>query len=224
MYEYTYDIESGGILLDDRPTGLSKEPRPVYAKELDLLGVDKFYRYEKQNDVPYMWAEAHRYYYKGINIFNTKGGTLYEKPEIVLVMNKETDTPVLAEKTELLPIDMEMMNRKNHDLMEVVEQITVKKIWNIYKKYKNKIDRYHVALSGGKDSIVLFELVRRTLPKSAYTVIFGDTKMEFPDTYDVIDRIEAQCKDEGIEFYRASAHFEPEDSWRLFGPPSRVLR
>jgi phosphoadenosine phosphosulfate reductase len=43
-------------------------------------------------------------------------------------------------------------------------------------------------------------------------VIFGDTKMEFPDTYDVIDRIEAQCKDEGIEFYRASSHFEPEES------------
>ena len=224
MYEYTYDIESGGILLDDRPTGMSKEPRPVYAGELDLLGVDEFYRYDKQNDVPYMWAEAHRYYYKGINIFNTKGGTLYEKPEIVLVMNKETDTPVLAEGTELSSVDIELMNRKNHDLMEVVEQITVKKIWNVYKKYKNKIDRYHVALSGGKDSIVLFELVRRTLPKSAYTVIFGDTKMEFPDTYDVIDKIEAQCKDEGIEFYRASSHFEPDESWRLFGPPSRVLR
>ncbi len=224
MYEYTYDIESGGILLDDRPTGLSKEPRPVYAQELDLLGVDKFYRYEKQNDVPYMWAEAHRYFYRGVNIFNTKGGTLYEKPEIVLVMNKETDTPVLAEGSELLPIDMELMNRKNHDLIEVVEQVTVKKIWNVYKKYKNRVDRYHVALSGGKDSIVLFELVRRTLPKSAYTVIFGDTKMEFPDTYDVIDKIEAQCRDEGIDFYRASSHFEPEESWRLFGPPSRVLR
>ena len=77
MYEYTYYIESGGILLDDRPTGMSKEPRPVYAGELDLLGVDRFYQYDKQNDVPYMWAEAHRYYYRGINIFNTKGGSLY---------------------------------------------------------------------------------------------------------------------------------------------------
>lgn len=224
MYEYTYDTESGGILLDDRPTGMSKEPRPVYSEELDLLGVDRFYQYDKQNDVPYMWAEAHRYYYRGINIFNTKGGTLYEKPEIVLVRTKETDSPILAEGTELLPIDVELMNRKNHDLIEVVEQITVRKIWNIYKKYKSKVDRFHVALSGGKDSIVLLELVRRTLPKSAYTVIFGDTKMEFPDTYDVIDKIEAQCKDEGIEFYRASSHFDPEESWKLFGPPSRVLR
>lgn len=224
MYEYTYDTESGGLLLDDRPTGMSKEPRPVYAGELDLLGVDKYYRYDKQNDIPYMWAEAHRYYYRGVNIFNTKGGTLYEKPEIVLVMNKDNDTPVLPERTELIPIDIKLMNRRNHDLMEVVEQITVKKIWNIYKKYKKKVDRFHVALSGGKDSIVLLELVKRTLPKSAYTVIFGDTKMEFPDTYNVVDRLELQCKEEGIEFYRATSHFDPEESWRLFGPPSRVLR
>lgn len=227
MYEYTYDIESGGLLLRDNPTGMSKEPRPVYAGELDLLGVDRFYRYDKQNNVPYMWAEAHRYYYRNVNIFNTKGGTLYEKPEIVLVMQKNEvgdEIPVLEEGTELITVDIELMNSRNHDLMEVVEQITVKKIWNVYKKYKNKIDRFHVALSGGKDSIVLLELIKRTLPKSAYTVIFGDTKMEFPDTYDVIDEIEKQCKEEDIDFHRASSHFAPEESWRLFGPPSRVLR
>ena len=227
MYEYTYDIESGGLLLNDSPTGMSKEPRPVYAWELDMLGVDNFYHYNNQNNVPYMWAEAHRYFYRGVNIFNTKGGTLFEKPEIILATKKGEngdDIPIMAEGTELLPVDIELMNQRNHDLMEVVEQVTVKKIWNVYKKYKNKIDRFHVALSGGKDSIVLLELVKRTLPKSAYTVIFGDTKMEFPDTYNVIDEIEKQCKEEGIDFYRASSHFDPEESWRLFGPPSRVLR
>lgn len=227
VYEYTYDIESGGLLLNDSPTGMSKEPRPVYALELDMLGVDNFYHYNNQNNVPYMWAEAHRYFYRGVNIFNTKGGTLFEKPEIILATKKDEngdDIPVMAEGTELYPVDMELMNQRNHDLMEVVEQVTVKKIWNVYKKYKNKVDRFHVALSGGKDSIVLLELIKRTLPKSAYTIIFGDTKMEFPDTYNVIDEIEKQCKEEGIDFYRASSHFDPEESWRLFGPPSRVLR
>lgn len=227
VYEYTYDIESGGLLLNDSPTGISKEPRPVYAWELDMLGVDNFYHYNNQNIVPYMWAEAHRYFYRGVNIFNTKGGTLFEKPEIILATKKDEngdDIPVMAEGTELYPVDMELMNQRNHDLMEVVEQVTVKKIWNVYKKYKNKVDRFHVALSGGKDSIVLLELIKRTLPKSAYTIIFGDTKMEFPDTYNVIDEIEKQCKEEGIDFYRASSRFDPEESWRLFGPPSRVLR
>ena len=83
---------------------------------------------------------------------------------------------------------------------------------------------FHVAFSGGKDSVVLLELVKKALPKSSFVVVFGDTGMEFPDTYNVIDRIEKQCHDEKIEFYRASSHLNPEDSWRLFGPPSRVLR
>ena len=85
------------------------------------------------------------------------------------------------------------------------------------------MDCFHVAFSGGKDSIVI-ELVKKALPKSSYMVVFGDTGMEFPDTYEVIDKVEEQCRAEGIEFYRAASHLKPEESWRLFGPPSRVLR
>ena len=39
MYSYTYDKKTGGILLNSSPTGFSKEPRPVYAAELDVLGL-----------------------------------------------------------------------------------------------------------------------------------------------------------------------------------------
>lgn len=227
VYEYTYDIESGGLILNDRPTVMSKEPRPVYAEELNLLGIDSYYKYELQSDFPYMWAEAQRYYYKGMNIFNTKGGSLYEKPEIMLIKTKTEngeEIPAVEIGSTLEPVNIELMNHKNHDMIELLEQITVKKIYSIYRKYKKKIDRFHVALSGGKDSIVLLDLVRKALPKSAYTVIFGDTKMEFPDTYDVIDKVEKDCLENGIEFYRAASHLEPEESWRMFGPPSRVLR
>lgn len=81
-----------------------------------------------------------------------------------------------------------------------------------------------MAFSGGKDSIVLLDLVKRALPRTEFKVLFGDTGMEFPDTYKVVDIIEKQCKEEGIEFKRAKSHFRPEDSWRIFGPPSKVLR
>lgn len=36
MYSYTYDNETGGILLNSSPQAFSKEPRPVYSKELDI--------------------------------------------------------------------------------------------------------------------------------------------------------------------------------------------
>ncbi len=227
MFDYIHDEESGGILLIDKPTGMSNEPRPVYAQELDLLGINNYYRYDSRTDIPYMWAEAHRYYYRGKNIFNTKGGSLYAMPEVqILTENDENgnEHSVLAEGTELQPVDMELMIRKNHDLLEVMEQITVKKVYGIYRKYKKKVDKFHVALSGGKDSIVVLDICRKALPDSSYVVIFGDTKMEFPDTYAAIDKIEQDCLENNIEFYRAASHFEPEESWKLFGPPSRVLR
>ena len=54
--------------------------------------------------------------------------------------------------------------------------------------------------------MVLLELVKKALPHNAFMVVFGDTKMEFPDTYKLVDIVEQQCKDEGIAFYRASSH------------------
>ena len=36
MYSYTFDSETGGIILNSTPTNFSKEPRPIYAAELDI--------------------------------------------------------------------------------------------------------------------------------------------------------------------------------------------
>ena len=65
MYSYIYDEETGGILLNTTPTVFSKEPRPVYADELNLLGFDKYWNYVNQSDTPYMWAESAKYIYRG---------------------------------------------------------------------------------------------------------------------------------------------------------------
>ncbi len=50
MYSYTYDEETGGVLLNSSPTIFSKEPRPVYAPELDLFGFDQYWKYDKKNN------------------------------------------------------------------------------------------------------------------------------------------------------------------------------
>ena len=215
MYNYTYDVETGGILLNTSPMPFSKEPRPVYYKELDLLGLNKYWRYEKQDALPYMWAEANKYYYFGQLVAQTKGGNLYTAPEIEI--KEELNEPLKA-------VDIVRMIEKNADFLQVLEQETVKKIYDVWKRYKGKLDVFHVAFSGGKDSVVLLDLVKKALPKDEFVVVFGDTQMEFPDTYDVVDKIEQQCENEGIRFYRAKSHMEVFDSWRQFAPPSRVLR
>lgn len=225
MYSYTYDEFSGGIILNSSPTVFSKEPRPVYAAELDMLGFDKYWKYDKQTDTPYMWAESATYWYRGKQVAKIKGGDLYHAPEIILATDENGNVVMPEEKGKSLrPIDIPAMIRENADLMDVIEGTTVKKIVSSYQKYRKKLDVFHVAFSGGKDSEVLLDLVRKALPKKSFVVVFGDTGMEFPDTYDVVEKMKASCEEDDTPFYVAKSHFLPCESWRLFGPPARVLR
>jgi phosphoadenosine phosphosulfate reductase len=225
LYTYTYDTRTGGILLNSSPTGFSKEPRPVYAAELDVLGFDRYWKYNRQNEFPYMWAEANSYWYRGKLVAKLNGGNLYTAPEIIIPKDK-SGISVSPEPNgnALLPIDITAMVAANCEMLEIIEQTTVKKMLAIYEKYKDRADLFHVAYSGGKDSAVLLDLVKKALPKGSFVVVFGDTGMEFPDTYDVIEKTHQACEKEGIPFYVAKSHLEPKESWELFGPPSRTLR
>jgi phosphoadenosine phosphosulfate reductase len=225
MYSYTYDKKTGGLLLNSSPTGFSKEPRPVYADELDVLGFDRYWKYDKQTAAPYMWAEANAYWYRGVCVAKLKGGNLYTAPEIIIASD-ENGNSVRPEPDDsaLQPVDIAATVDANREMLEIIEQTTVKKILAIYTKYKDRLDCFHVAFSGGKDSMVLLDLVKKALPQKSFVVVFGDTGMEFPDTYEVIQKTQAQCAEEEIPFYISKSHLEPKQSWELFGPPSRVLR
>lgn len=218
MYSYTWDAETGGLLLNSSPLSFSKEPRPVYYKELDILGFDRYWNYAKNDSYPYMWAEANNYFYRGRQVAKTKGGSLYTAPEIIIMDDPEPNGQPLRF------VDVPAMVEKNRDLLEKLSAETIKKIYNTYVEYMDRVDVFYVAFSGGKDSIVALDLVQRALPHNKFKVLFGDTGMEFPDTYTTVDRIEAQCKEQGIEFVRAKSHFSPEESWRKFGPPATVTR
>ncbi len=225
MYSYTFDSQTGGILLNSTPTNFSKEPRPVYAPEMDLLGFCKYWDYDKQTDAPYMWAESNAYWYRNVQIAKIKGGDLYTAPELQPVRDENGEI-VFSKKTGyvLEAVDIASMNEKNQDLLTVIEDSTVKKIVKEYEKHKNKLDIFHVAFSGGKDSSVLLDLTKKALPKGSFVVIFGDTGMEFPDTYEAVEYTKKQCEEDGTPFYIARSHFNPQSSWNLFGPPARVLR
>ena len=52
MYAYEWDASTGGYVLTPMPLTFSKEPRPVYYKELDILGFDKHWIYDKNDTFP----------------------------------------------------------------------------------------------------------------------------------------------------------------------------
>lgn len=218
MYAYEWDSSTGGYILTPMPLAFSKEPRPVYYKELDILGFDKYWDYDKNDSFPYMWAEANNYYYRGRLVAKTKGGSLYTPPELVLIEDPE------PEGYPLRFVDIPAMVDKNRQLMEQLVQETIKKIYNTFIEYQDKVDVFYVAFSGGKDSVVALDLVQRALPHNCFKVLFGDTGMEFPDTYETVEKIKQICAEGKIEFLQAKSKLKPENTWQIFGPPAVTIR
>lgn len=148
----------------------------------------------------------------------TKGGSLYTPPELVLIEDPE------PEGYPLRFVDIPAMVDKNRQLMEQLVQETIKKIYNTFIEYQDKVDVFYVAFSGGKDSVVALDLVQRALPHNCFKVLFGDTGMEFPDTYETVEKIKQICAEEKIEFLQAKSKLKPENTWQIFGPPAVTIR
>lgn len=218
MYSYTWDEETGGLLLNSSPLQFSKEPRPVFSEELDILGFGKYWNYDKSDSVPIMWAEANNYIYRGRLVAQSKGGTFFTAPKIIVIEDPEPNNG------KLRFVDVEGMLSKNQKILESLVTDTIKGVYNTYMDFKDKVDIFHVSFSGGKDSEVSLDIVQRALPHNEFVVVFGDTGMEFPDTYNAVQLAKQKCEESGIRFYIAKSHLKPIDSWKQFGPPTSTIR
>ena len=214
MYNYEWDKETGGyILLPSKITGVTKEVRPVFYEELRFLGFDKNYGWKFPDcEGPLMWAEARRYFYKGELVGEASGGGLYDMP---ILKNVVRDL-------EIEPVDISRMIEKNDGIMNGLVQTTLKTVYNTYLDYSSRVSMFYAAYSGGKDSIVMLDIVQRALPHDAFVVVFGDTTMELKVTYQALEKAKKHW--ETLEWHEARAPFEAEDSWKKIGFPARKLR
>ncbi|MDR2756724.1 MAG: phosphoadenosine phosphosulfate reductase family protein [Planctomycetaceae bacterium] len=211
MYSYSWDEDTHGYELTTQ-TGkfVANEIRPVFAEELELLQFDQRFEYNKKETAPLMWAQK--------NIFWADG-------EKVAQLNKiEHGKSITAEyffdkKKKLHPVDVSKMINVNTEIMDALVFDTLKRIKEMFDQYANNIP--YIAFSGGKDSVVLLDLCHRVLPLNV-PVVFSDTNMELPDTYKVWDEIQKRYPER--KFIKAQADKSAIENWRLFGPPSRVLR
>lgn len=79
-----------------------------------------------------------------------------------------------------------------------------------------------VSFSGGKDSTVVSDLVRRAYANQSIPHVFGDTTLELPETLDYLNNFRRDNPKTPFIVSRSSHDFF--DLCRQIGPPSRVMR
>lgn len=115
MYIFDFDPETNGIELSWRDTGGEiprREARPVYAEELNTLGMGRRWRYDAACPAPLMWAINSVYYYRGRKVMKTTGGTCATPPEITVFEEPETDG------RPLMPCNIPLMCAKSRELLD----------------------------------------------------------------------------------------------------------
>ena len=212
MYGYRW-LDEYGIFKLDVSVPIQKEIRPVFKEELDFFEMYKYWDYP-DTDAPILWAEGIRkYVLNGKVRAEAKGGSYYHKPELEI---KDSDVKSLK------AIDLQRLLEENKSLLDGLIQRAVNFISNTYDEYSPKGYKFVTTFSGGKDSIVLLDLVQRALSPDKFVVIFGDTGMELSDTYEAVEKARAHYPN--LNFHVAKSVFSAEESWKEFGPPGRKMR
>lgn len=211
MYGYEWTDENGIYQLTIRDQ-VKKEIRPVFQEELDYFGMGAYWQYPETR-APLLWAEGiRRYVHNGVCVAEAKGGGFYTRPTIELRQRE----------LQLHPVDVERLWTVNQALMLGLEQKAIAFIRETHRRFKRRGYAFVVAFSGGKDSLVLLDLVSKALPPDEFMVIFSNTGMELQVTLDAVQA--ARQRWGALKFYEASSHLSPQDSWDAFGPPGRRMR
>lgn len=211
MYGYQWTNKNGIYRLVPNAKVI-KEIRPVFKEELDYFGFDAHWQYPK-TDAPLLWAEGiRRYVLNGEVVAEAVGGGFYTKPTI----------NVKKEDLKLKAVSITGLWKENESLMRGLEDKAIGFIRRIHDEYAAKGMKFVVAFSGGKDSLVLLDLVAKALRPDEFVVIFSNTGMELNVTLKSVERAKGHYNK--LRFYEASSHMTPEESWEAFGPPGRRLR
>lgn len=212
MFNVKWDPNINGVILSTDIGDTNYPVRPVFYEELDLLKFNEAgFRYPNSIE-PLLWAAGRSYFYNGERIAITKGGGFYNDIKKEIFINPQ----------EIEPINIQKVLKKNREKIYFYSHDSIDFIRDSYNKYKKLFDVTVVSFSGGKDSIVLSDLVRRSINSKEFFLIFADTTLESPYTYDFIDQYIHE--NSNIKFLKTRYSKPQLETWSIFGPPSRINR
>ena len=113
--------------------------------------------------------------------------------------------------------------KANQEHLHQIEHEAMTYIRSIGEQYP--VEDMMISFSGGKDSTVVADLVTRSLEDGDKKIlhIFGDTTLEFPATYEYVERYKkAHPKTPVLSSRNKDKNFM--ELCKIIGPPSRVMR
>lgn len=190
--------------------------RPVFKDELDVI------KKQSKSEAKWLtlsdlsfWTTWRNYFYNGEKIFKIKGLTGSEP----LTINFFRDDKFLPKKLLEIKTIITNLKRANQSSLDKLEYQAIEFIKQAAETFQGKLPI--ISFSGGKDSCVVSHLVRLALG-SKILHIFGDTTIEYPDTYKFIEKFKKD--NPTIPFLTAKPTKDFFELAEEIGAPSRILR
>ena len=196
-------------------TYMAKDIRPVFPEEARLIEILRNKPFEWFNKS--VWCSDNRYYVDGKAITITF--KKYESVDISkLISTLEENKKKVDKKFDQY---IQSFCEANKDRLIYI----VNEAFDFIKKEASNysLEQLLISFSGGKDSTVVADLVKRALSNPSLVHIYGDTTLEFPLSYEYVARYK---KDNPRTIIKVAKNKEQNfyDVCEDIGPPARMMR
>lgn len=197
---------------------IATDIRPVFPEEKILLAI----LLEKDDPLCFeelsVWNNTNFYFIDGekiqVSIKDFNGKTL---DEIQKIKKKYDEYSAQIDYSKFDKIVSRFIQANENRYNEVTDEAI-----SFVQEYKERysLEDMFVSFSGGKDSTVTSDIVRRAFSSNKVYHIFGDTTLEFPLTYEYKKRFAREHRVLSAKNYEKNF----ETLCEQIGPPSRVMR
>lgn len=197
---------------------ISTDIRPVYPEERLML--------EASLGEPLKYINQ--------NVWNLKGSKYIVNGETLDIEVKEI---ISSDTKQVINIIKEFSEKNTYkyfekyiDIFKDINKLRLNIITDEAIEYiKKSVDDYNmddmfVSFSGGKDSTVVSDLVIRALATNDILHIFGDTTLEFEETYKYVKQFKKENPNIIVRTVKNKEKDFEELTINNFGPPSRLMR
>ena len=195
---------------------LTTDARPVFARERRIL---QFFGYGPlTTDAVWRSSKSRFYYINGESATLPNSVELKEHLQAIADYIRDSNHYDTLDKQLILGYQKQLEINRRHLLN--LEDEAFQFIDHAIKRFPRRT--LMVSFSGGKDSTVVSDVVRRALGRSDILHIFGDTTLEDEHTYEYVRQF--QEDNPLIPFFNARAEHNFHELVEEMGPPSRVMR